>query len=286
MFGAAAIASLAVGGVILFRRRELTWALPLIAAGAVFAFQGHRFVAFMRYFEPIYPILAMAAGWGAVSLWAWAGKPNALPLGRLRRVPPEFWGWASMAGIFLLFIATVWWALAFQAVYSNPNPRIEASAWIDANIPKGSKLTNEIWDDSLPYILPGANYDDYVGIATTPYDTDSPEKVRELVYGHPDDNGNGGLINADYVILSSTVCAPRWHACRPNTRPPTATTSFSIAARLASSSWPNSRCIRRSSASRSTTRTPRSRSRSTTIRSCGSTRGDCVQLGQRDRAAG
>ena len=180
---------------------------------------------------------------------------------------------AGMAGVFVLFIATVWWALAFQAVYSNPNPRIAASQWIDANIPKGSTLTNEIWDDSLPYILPGADYNDYVGIATTPYDTDSAEKVRELVYGHPEDNGNGGLINADYVILSSTRV--RASVARLPAEYPATNRYYQLldsgAARLPARGASFSRTPP-SSAFPSMTRTPRSRSPSTTTPSCASTR--------------
>jgi YYY domain-containing protein len=206
LLGLAACLAMLAGVVILFKRRELAWALPLASAGAVFGFQGHRFVAFMRYFEPIYPVLCVAAGWGVVALWSWSRTGRiAVRWERLHFLrSPRLRPLATAAAITLLFAATAWWALAFQALYSNTNSRIAASQWIDDNIPKGAGLTYEIWDDSLPYILPNHAYDDYRGIATTPYDTDSPEKVQELIYGHPDENGTGGLINADYVVISST----------------------------------------------------------------------------------
>ena len=206
VLGVTACLAMLAGAVILFKRRELAWALPLAAAGGVFAFQGQRFVAFMRYFEPMYPVLCVAAGWGALALWQWSRTTTLSPRwSRVRRVDVQWLlPWAGGAVLVILFGVTAWWALAFQAVYSNTNSRIAASEWIDNNIPRGSTLTYEIWDDSLPFILPGHNYDDYRGIATTPYDTDSAEKVQQLVYGHPEDNGKGGLVNADYVVISST----------------------------------------------------------------------------------
>ena len=212
--GIAAWLAIAAAGYLLFKRREMTFLLPLTFAGAIFIFQGVRFVAFMRYFVPMYPVLCLMAGWGLVALWRTARQATAppslaaIPWARLRR-PLEAVAtarnlrWVAGGAAAVVVLATAWWAMAFQAVYSQTNPRITASAWIYANVAKGSALTSELWDDSLPYALPGSAYNEYRIIQTDPYATDSVAKVHQLIYGRPEDNGLGGLDHANYVIISS-----------------------------------------------------------------------------------
>jgi len=206
--GLAACLSVVAAGVALFRRRELAPAIPLVVAAAVFGFQGPRFVAFMRYFEPIYPILCLFAGWGTVSLVGAAGTWRARTLPDMRFVPrltisPRLVRWASGAVAVGLVAATAWWAMAFQSIYSRPNTRIEASAWIYRNVPQGASITFELWDDPVPLDLaPDRLQSKYRIIETHPYDVDSPQKVPELVYGKAEAN-SGGLNQADYVAITS-----------------------------------------------------------------------------------
>ncbi len=204
--GIAAIVALAAGGVLLFKRREMTFLLPLLFVGAVFTFQGMRFVAFMRYFEPIYPVLCLVAGWALVNA-RWPGTRETRLLGGLagRLSKPGLVGPRTVSVVAVVVVAggTAFWALAIQNVYRAEQPRIEASRWIYQNIPPGSAITSELWDDSLPYLIPGQAWGQYRNIELEPYQTDSEEKVRELVYGRPRDAGKGGLANADYVILAS-----------------------------------------------------------------------------------
>ena len=140
--GLAGVVGLVAGAVVLFRRRELSWALPLVAVGAVFGFQGMRFVAFMRYFEPMYPVLAAAAGVGLAWLFAWAAN-GLRRKERTRDVRREVVRWGALAVVGVVFAGTLWWAVAFQNVYRSTNPRIAASEWIDTNVPQGSRLTYE-----------------------------------------------------------------------------------------------------------------------------------------------
>ncbi|HXU23703.1 MAG TPA: DUF2298 domain-containing protein, partial [Tepidiformaceae bacterium] len=213
LLGIAAWVALGAGAVLLFKRRELTFLLPLSFAAAIFVFQGERFVAFMRYFAPMYPVLCLMAGWGLISLWRTAQHASTpsltrIPWGRFRRAAgaiatPRNARWGAGIAFAMVLIATAWWAMAFQAIYSNGNPRVEASEWIYANVPRPSALTSEIWDDSLPYALPDTNFSAYRDIPTEPYAPDSVEKVHELVYGRPQDDGTGGLNSANYVIISS-----------------------------------------------------------------------------------
>jgi YYY domain-containing protein len=201
--GIAAWAGLAVATVRLFRRREMTLALPIAVAVGVFLFQGPRFVAFMRYFEPMYPELALFAGWALLALWRWSrGRTRPFALHRRLSVPPAALRWGGIAAVVVVLAATAWWAMAFQSVYSQEHPRIAASAWIYQNVPAGSGITDEIWDDSIPYAIPGQSKS-YRIVETTPYDTDSPEKMQKLVYGDPQNSNATGLVSADYVAITS-----------------------------------------------------------------------------------
>ena len=102
----------------------------------------------------------------------------------------------------IVVVATGWWALAFQSVYSQEHPRIAASRWIYNKVPPGSKITGEIWDDTIPYAIPGEERS-YSIVETFPYDTDSTEKVRKLVFGDASNRSAGGLVAADYVAITS-----------------------------------------------------------------------------------
>jgi YYY domain-containing protein len=215
---AATVASIAAG-VVLFRKREAALALPLAVMAAVFLFWAWRFVDFMRYFEPMYPELALFAAWGLVGAWEWGRSPASLresapgphprPLSRLlRRGRGEIAAsgvprYAAVGAVVIVLAATAWWAMAFQSVYSQEHPRIAASQWIYDNVPPGSAITGEIWDDTIPYSIPGEDAGAYRLVQTFPYDTDSPEKVQKLIYGDPTTPDGGGLQRADYVAVTS-----------------------------------------------------------------------------------
>ena len=206
--GVASWAALAVAGALLFRRREMAFALPLVAGVLVFAFWGPRFVAFMRYFQPMYPVLALLAGWGLLALWGWAREgrlPRRMPLRRLvERVAPGTPGAKVAAALAAGAVvgATAWWAGAFQSVYSQEHPRIAATRWVYENIPAGAAITSEIWDDPVPWHFPERPRE-YRVVETEPYEPDSPEKIYKLVYGDPANPNRGGLNGADYVAITS-----------------------------------------------------------------------------------
>ena len=278
-FGIAAWTSLAAATIWMFRKREVSVAIPIAVAATVFLFQGPRFVAFMRYFEPMYPVLALFAAWGLAWLWAYGRRARAAPItapqgagvalplqvpstrppsvgvmtpwtrmkrqmrgGRGAEVasshveateswvttvafggsdrpsppsPPLLPGkdssrerggaalrWAALAAVVVVFAATAWWAAAFQAVYTEEHPRIAASRWIYDNMAPGERITGEIWDDTIPYAIPGEDAI-FPVIETFPYDTDSPQKVSQLIYGNPENPNALGLVGADYVAITS-----------------------------------------------------------------------------------
>jgi hypothetical protein len=55
------------------------------------------------------------------------------------------WG----VGTAVLVITTLY-AISFINIYQQPHPWVAASQWIFANVPQGSLVLSEQWDDSLP----------------------------------------------------------------------------------------------------------------------------------------
>ncbi len=85
----------------------------------------------MRYQLPIYPNLALMAGWGIYTLW------HYVPVRKIRAGQPAQRGWKIAAVIIgaLGLLATAGWAFAFTRIYIQPNTRVAASQWIYANLP-------------------------------------------------------------------------------------------------------------------------------------------------------
>jgi hypothetical protein len=208
--GLFSIAASVVAAVFMFRRRDVSMLLPLLMLATVFVFWGPRFVAFMRYFAPMYPLLALFAAWGLFSLWRWARSDGRLHprLQRwrgIRRFEPRTRLAAGLAitAFAVVVGATGWWAMAFQSVYSQEHPRIAATRWFYENVPASSGVTSEVWDDRVPWRFPAEGAREYRPVELEPYETDSIEKVQKLVYGIPGDNVRTGLASADYVAVTS-----------------------------------------------------------------------------------
>ena len=141
-------------------------------------------VKFLRYLLPITPVLAVAGAVAIVAAAAWVRS----------RV-------GSAASVALLAVALVgvgFWTASFMRVYAEDNPRITASEWMYANVPPGSAITAEGWDDSLPLnFMPGLTFDDkgYERVPLEMYDDRPPQEAVNYLYGELD--------RADYVVLSS-----------------------------------------------------------------------------------
>lgn len=195
--------------------------LPVAWIGGMFLWQGLQYVQSMRYLLPIYPLLALMAAW---ALWAVVGSKVAgcrlAEWARTRFVRPRdlqpstlqpssrraaTLGYALIA---LVAIGTILWGWGFLAIYRRPLTRITASRWIYANIPEGSVIANEHWDDPLPFSIDGKMsfkpYGLYYGLTDpntgqptaqiTNYDEDTPEKREKLIRW---------LDEADVLVLSS-----------------------------------------------------------------------------------
>ena len=103
-------------------RHILVWAWT----GLYFGWQSSSATPSMRYFMPIYPLLAIFAAWGVFALWDSDRRSSA----RFR--------WRQiLAGVIGLAVTgmTLAWAYAFVQIYVRPFTRVEASRWIYQNIP-------------------------------------------------------------------------------------------------------------------------------------------------------
>jgi YYY domain-containing protein len=116
------------------------------------------YVKFMRYMLPIYPFMTLIAASLLMTLfyhkWNFERSANAA-VQRLVTV--------LRYGVVILPLAgTMFQGLALLNIYSQPNTRIQASNWIYKNLPPGSVLTYEQWDDALPIPTAGHDPSEYV----------------------------------------------------------------------------------------------------------------------------
>ena len=159
---------------------------------------GRSAVKFMRYGLPLYPTLAILAGLGL----AWILGHQKLN-----------WSWRRLLVIGLLALST-WWTIGFMQIYQKPHPRITASEWMRTNIPAGSMLAVEHWDDRMP--LYGSERFQYVELPL--YEVPDNEAKWQLI--------NSYLDQSDYLVIASNrLSTPlpkladcnKWKKCYPLT---------------------------------------------------------------------
>jgi 4-amino-4-deoxy-L-arabinose transferase-like glycosyltransferase len=143
-----------------------------------FVYVGSWHTKFVRYMLPIIPFLIISASFLLLEIQ----KRNKL-LGNL---------------VLLFFTSlTILWSLSFFSIYSHPQTRIEASRYIYKNIPKGSTLLVEHWDDGLPVNLSkklNRNSFRYNLEEMEIYDNENPTKVNYYA---------NKLSSADYLVINS-----------------------------------------------------------------------------------
>jgi hypothetical protein len=150
---------------------------------------GFSAVKFMRYFLPLYPLLAVSAIFFLKELST-----------RLR-LPFQILLLAAVCSTFL------WWTGAFISIYGQDHPWIRASYWITTTIPADSVLAVEHWDRALP-LFDAQNY--HLEVLEL-YQPDTPEKITKLV---------NQLDATDYIVISSNrlhASIPKWPQRYPAT---------------------------------------------------------------------
>ncbi len=108
-------------------------------------------------------------------------------------------GQALVAALMILVVgATAFYALAFMNVYRQPHPWVSISNWIYRNIPAGSTISNEHWDDALPLgqNVDGRNrnFEEYKHLEAKNYEDDNQAKLDMLV---------GVITRSDYIVLAT-----------------------------------------------------------------------------------
>ena len=178
-------------------------AILIFWVGGYFLFMGTRFVKSIRYFLPIYPFLALFAAFLLMEIWNRSRERNRLKAAILPAVAHV-----------LILGGTLIWATAFvRAIYVEDHTRIQASRWIYENIPQGSVISNESWDEGLPLPIEGHNPfgGEYQGVRMEVRWYDDEAKKEMFLET---------LQQADYIILPSQRAI--WSACRiPRTYPMT-----------------------------------------------------------------
>lgn len=134
-------------------------------------------IGFMRYMLPVYPLLCL---FGAVLLYWFVNQLNSNSKNKHTRSIV----YAAMLIAFLI------WPLSFEQIYAKNNTRYDATQWIHQNIPAGSAIAIEHWDDGLP--LAGAEKYNVITLAL--YESDTPEKWMTL---------REQLEQTDYIIIAS-----------------------------------------------------------------------------------
>ncbi len=149
---------------------------------------GRSAVKFMRYMLPIYPFLAIMAGFGLHQVQKMSFLPRQRR-GKLQQESIKYYHWIpTFVGMTLAMI----WTLLFVNIYSQKHTRIAATEWILENIPAGSTLAVEHWDDRVPL-----------------FDNGRYKYVELPLYERPDDWVKwSALVNprieqADYIIIAS-----------------------------------------------------------------------------------
>jgi hypothetical protein len=150
----------------------LLTSLFLLLYSFYFIVIGRSSVKFMRYMFPLYPFFVILAGYGFFQI------RNS------HSVIRKFFS-------YFLFLTSCFWTVMFMSIYSRPHTRIAATDWIIKNIPKGSTIAVEHWDDRLPL-----------------YDSEKYSFEELQLYNIPDDTNKWSIINnqlerTDYLIIAS-----------------------------------------------------------------------------------
>ena len=171
----------------------LGWAVPY------FALTGSFMVKFMRYMLPLLPLFIVM---GAEMLWRisdWARGRMAAHRAQGSGSGVRSWAQGLLAvGPYLAVAGTALWALMFMRVYAQTHPWIRASRWIYSQVPDGSVIAVEHWDDHLPLSLPEPmatpRARSYVHVELPMYEPDGYEKLALV---------RDRLRQADYIVLST-----------------------------------------------------------------------------------
>ncbi|MBI3538138.1 MAG: hypothetical protein HY070_11355, partial [Chloroflexi bacterium] len=217
--GLAAWAGFAFAAYQLIFKKQWQHLLIFVWIGLTFAYTGQQFAKTIRYFLQLYPFFCLLAAWGLFQLWD--RLTRVIASREAAKQSPSYKEFASSRtsflamtdlvrlarfGVIALFAIvigyTLFWSLAFTSIYTRPVSRVTASRWIFNNVPTGTVIANEHWDDPLPLRVDGKDPFGgmYRGLKSSSdglmqwYAEDTPEKRAQAI---------AWLDEADYIVLSS-----------------------------------------------------------------------------------
>ncbi|MBI2916833.1 MAG: glycosyltransferase family 39 protein [Chloroflexi bacterium] len=142
----------------------LAWVVPY------FLLVGGFQVKFLRYMLPLAPFLTIMAARGLLATRDWMAlrqtQGQTKGAGRWPW-PPRTWATVAIA---LVVGLSALYAVAYVNMYRQPHPAVRLARWAQANLPPGSRVVWEIWDEGLRPMGFG-------GLEVDPYNDDSPEKL-------------------------------------------------------------------------------------------------------------
>ena len=168
-----------VGAILL-----LAWLIPY------FAITGRSQAKFLRYMLPLLPFLAIGAAVLSDHIRGWLGalaKRLSLPSGGAVSAALTFGFPALLVGMTALY------ALAFANIYTEPHTANQASKWINANVPGGSGITREHWEEGIAGL--NQTYRQPPAVPDLPmYEADNTQKADLL---------GRALAQSDYIVFFS-----------------------------------------------------------------------------------
>jgi YYY domain-containing protein len=199
LLGLTALGGLALVLWRLLRSRSLP-SIPMMALVAWPVFHlvwfGMGFVQTMRYALPAYPFLMIlaavaldrSAAHGETNGWKQIPVPRLSWTGRTIRVS------VAMIPAAIVVATTLIYAAGFTVIYERTTTREAASRWMYENIPPGTVIATEHWDDGLPISFPGFLNSTYKSIQMELFYPDDQVKLDTLI---------SNLEQVDYITISS-----------------------------------------------------------------------------------
>lgn len=128
--------------LILIVSRKFEWrrhSLPVVWILIFFIYQGTQWVKSMRYLLPIYPMLALLAGWFLVEIVQKVRQTRTLA-GIRSNLRLNIRRWLAIGALAAVIGGTALWAFSFVQIYRQPTTRVAATRWIYQNVPMGATL--------------------------------------------------------------------------------------------------------------------------------------------------
>lgn len=164
---------------VFFKRRVVLWVFICWSMG-ILGYQVIQYAKTMRYLVFIYPIFAIYA---AIGFYEFALLIKSFRSTFLNKII------LLLCGVLVLI-----WPAAFMSIYTKNHSRVDASYWIYDNVPNGSTIAWEYWDDPLPLLVENPAGKQFKGEQIGIFDPDTPEKWNGI---------QNQLSRSDYYIMSS-----------------------------------------------------------------------------------